>query len=204
MVAKKLMVSDTGGGDYENCPAGVWAGVCTRIVDLGLQETMYGMKRKCMIAFEVDTEDRVREDGSPFSVAGWYTLTLSPKGNLCQMLETWRGRPFTDREREGFDMATVLGVPALVTVQHEKSGDGQKTYANIKGITSLPRRMQAPEPSHKPFIFSVEDWDEDAFSQLSEKMQERVKKGAEALRQGSAGKSGATDTRELEDETISF
>lgn len=87
--------------------------------------------------------DAVNEEtGKNYEVSQLGTLSLHPKSRLGQLIEAWRGRPFTDEERAKFDWESLIGKHCLLTVVHNKKGD--RVYANIGSIMPLGRGMTAP------------------------------------------------------------
>ena len=115
------------------------------MVDLGEQKVEFGGKAKVQpkvrIVWQIDAD---REDGKPFRVSKRYTASLHEKATLRKDLESWRGRPFTSQELEGFDLENLLSIPCLVNIIHEKK-NGQ-TYANVASIMGLPKSMAGPIP----------------------------------------------------------
>src|SRR6185312_17440172 len=94
-----------------------------------------------------------REDGKPFHVSKRYTLSLHEKSSLRKDLESWRGRPFTDGELEGWDVEGVLGAAAMLSVvQTAQQGN---VYANVSAIMRPPKGMPVPAPD--PSSIRVQD-----------------------------------------------
>lgn len=153
-----LMVTDTGGGDFKLVPQGTHIAVCFLVADIGMQETSYGPKHKVIIGWELPQET-IEIDGEekPMIIYQNYTASLSEKANLRQDLESWRGRAFTPQELAGFDLFNVLGVPCMVTVVHNESG--QKTYANVSAVTAMPKGMDRPKAT-RAVKYSAEDVDQ--------------------------------------------
>lgn len=131
------------GTNYVPAPAGAHAAVCVDVVDLGILTVEYAGKKKEQHKIKIVWQiDEVRGDGKPFSVSKRYTNSLHEKAALRKDLESWRGRPFTQAELEGFDLEQLLGAGALVNViQTSKEG---ATYANVTGVMRLPKGMPAP------------------------------------------------------------
>ena len=137
--------------DFEPAPEGTHVAVCTMMVDLGMQTSVWdGIEKaqhKVYLGFSLVNEpltyERDGETVNTFMAIGQqYTLSLHEKAKLRQHLEAWRGRRFTDAELEGFDITAVLGAPCMVSVVHNQSNG--KTYANIAGISSLVKGMEKP------------------------------------------------------------
>jgi len=182
-----LTAKDTGGADFEPAPAGNDAGRCYMVLDLGTQyNRMFdNYRRQVFIGFELPNTERKwkdengQEHSMPFTVGSFYTNSLSEKANLRHDLESWRGRPFTEQELQGFDLQKILGIPALVNVMHkEKQGGGTK--AVIGSISPLPKSMQCPDKIHDPVFFSLEEpFDEAMFEKVPKGFQDMIKKSEE-------------------------
>jgi len=161
--------------DFEIAPAGTHTARCYMVVDLGNQKTTYQgqdkVQHKVLIGFELPGE--LMSDGRPFAVSARYTLSLSEKANLRSVLESWRGRGFTEEECNGFDITKLLGQPCMLTVVHNKSGE--KTYANISSIAKLHKDITCPAQVNNSVEFSFEDFDEDKLSALPEWIQKIIR-----------------------------
>lgn len=172
-----IVATDKGGGDFKKLPQGTHIAVCNMVVDLGIQDGFYGPKHQVYLRFEtpherVQYEKDGKEIDAPMSIGCTYTLSLSEKANLRKDLENWRGRPFTKEELAGFDIAKIVGQPCQVTVMHnEKNG---KTYANITGITALPKGMDKPKPETDLIVYDPDEH-QDSFDTLPEWLQEKIK-----------------------------
>jgi hypothetical protein len=169
-----LIVKNSGGGDFQLPPAGNHRARCYRVIDLGTQTvTWQGAEKhqpKVLIGWELT--DEPMEDGRPFTVSARFTASLSEKANLRHVLESWRGKKFTEQELEGFQLSKLLTVACLVTVAHEKSKDGTKTYANVKAVTPLPKAMNAPDPlKNEPVFYEIEQGKNATFQALPEWLQ---------------------------------
>ena len=127
--------------DYEPCPAGTHAAVCSRLIDLGTQKTSFQgqtkYQRKIYLEWELPAERM--SDGRPFAVGQRYTFSSSPKATLRQHLEAWRGRRFEDEEIEGFELRDVLRKPCLINVVHQNAG---------RSDLCRHRQPFAPAPRH--------------------------------------------------------
>jgi hypothetical protein len=163
------IASDTGGGgDFKPVPSGNHVGICSMVVGLGkqrIQSAMYGesVKSQIYVAWELphETIEWTDKDGNqrsgPMRIGKTYTMSLHENAALRADLERWRGRAFTEEERRGFDVNKLAGAPAMVNVLHaDKNG---KTYANVAGVTPLPKGMEKPTLSGSALIY-----DDDEFS----------------------------------------
>lgn len=131
--------------DFVLAPSGTHSAVCVDVVDLGMLKTSFAGKdkeqHKIYIVWQIEEN---MENGKPFTVRKRYTLSLYDKAALHQDLTSWRGKPFTNAELEGFDVESVVGAPCMLTVVQETKNE--KTYANVKSVSKLPKSMQPITP----------------------------------------------------------
>lgn len=131
------------GSSYPVCPAGSHIGICVDVVDLGMVKSEYAGKSKTQhkvrIAWAIDEK---RDDDKQFVVSKRYTLSLHEKASLRKDLESWRGRPFTDSELDGFDLENLLGAGAMLSVM--QVAQGGSVYANVTAIMRPPKGMALP------------------------------------------------------------
>lgn len=146
-------VFSKGNTNFEPAPADVHNGVCIGVYDIGTHVGAYGAKRSVKILFEIDAQ---RNDGKNFVVSRDYGFTISKKSKLREMIEAWRGKPFTEAEEsEGFDLAKLLGQSCAVQIIHKQVG--ADTYANIGGITKLMKGMQPMKPTYPLCSYFFDD-----------------------------------------------
>jgi hypothetical protein len=168
-----LTASESGAGDFEMTPEGVFTGRCFKIIDLGTQTTngQYGTKEqhKVMVSWELIGKDDPRmEDGRPFSVSQFYTVSLHEKAKLRKDLEAWRGRKFTAEELAGFDLGTVIGAYCLIQVVHSEDGK----YANVQTIMAY--KGDKPEAVNPNVVFDIDNPDMEVFNAFSDNMKAKI------------------------------
>lgn len=179
-----IVATDTGGGgDFSPMPVGNHVAVCNQVVDLGQQRVvsqMYGdkVKHQVWIRWETPEEQLEWEDRDGNKQIGnrvigkTYTVSLHENANLRGDLESWRGRPFTQEELQGFDISKLLGAPCMVNVTHtEKNG---KTYANVAAITPLPKSLKDNPPQSEIGLLLYDDDNTSSFDELPEWLQKKV------------------------------
>ena len=181
--------SSNGQSDFKLPPAGSFLARLYRIIDIGTQTTEWmgkkKMQRKIIAMFELHGEDNDGQplqtaEGKPLIVSKRYTLSLDEKATLRKDLEAWRGKAFTQEELDGFNLEVLLGKFCMVNVTHS-TYDG-KEYANIAGISQVPaalKKLGEPVGVNEVMIFTLDPFDQDKFSKLSEGMQGVIKKSAE-------------------------
>ena len=195
-------ISDTGGGDFKKVPQGTHLAVCNLVADMGLQESSYKGERKVQpktyIRFETPNErveyerDGKKHEG-PMQIGATYTSSLGEKANLRHILESWRGRAFTQEELARFDIFAILGKPCLITVTHKESGG--KVYANITAVTALPKGTATPTAENAPLKFSESEPAD--FDKLPEWLQKKIQA---QLRPAISGEAPRASTDDINDD----
>lgn len=172
--------------EFNPCPAGSHHATCIRIIDLGTQRIEYNgevkTQPKILIQWEVLSQndpDMQMSDGRPYIISRRYTASMHSKSQLAADLKSWRGRDFSPEERVGFDIRNILGKTCLLSVSHEQSKDGQRTYANIAGIANKLKSFEPPPPENEIFAFDLSAPNWPNFDKLHEKIQEQIKASPE-------------------------
>jgi hypothetical protein len=149
-----------GSNDIEPIAAGVHQAICIRYYDLGTHHYEWNNKeissRKVLLMWEVPDE-RIEIDGRdlPRALSKEYTLSLHKKAKLRSDLESWRGKGFTDRELEGFDLDNILGKNCMLNVVHNETE--KAVYANIASVMPLMKSMEKKQPENQIEYFSFDD-----------------------------------------------
>jgi hypothetical protein len=152
----------------ENVPpidAGAYHAICVGVVDLGTQPPnipTYRARQEVLLMWELPDERREYErDGvkvnEPRIIKRRFALFLggSKPTELRKMLESWRGRPFTAEELNGFDLKSVLGANCLLTVVH--SIKPTATYANVGSVSPLIKGTPKRTGETHPLYFTLSD-----------------------------------------------
>ena len=158
-----LTAKDTGEGQtFDPIPQKVHHGICVAVIDLGthLNPTFGKKVHKVLITWELPNERIIIEkESGPENLPRWisakYTLSLHEKANLRKLLESWRGKGFTMKELEGFDLKNILTVNCMVQVIHNTKDD--KTYANVSTVIPLMEGMEKKEAENPYLYFSFEE-----------------------------------------------
>lgn len=178
-----FVAKDNGGGDrkFENAPAGAHVARCFRVIDLGTQTFSVKGETKqawqCVITWELG---KTMSDGKPYTINEKYTVSLNEKAKLNAILEGWRGRKFTDVERNGFEMKNLLGKVCFLNIVHSSRGD--KTYANVASAMPVPEGMSSPAPVNELVYYTIGEHDESVFEKLPKYYREMIQKSPEYQR----------------------
>lgn len=131
---------------YTPAPEGVHQAVCADVIDLGMVLSAFPdektgqpkLQHKINVVWQIAEK---RDDGKPHQLYKRFTLSLHEKAALRHDLESWRGKAFSFEELAGFDVERLIGANCLVNVQHRKSKDGTRTYANVVAVMPLVKGM---------------------------------------------------------------
>lgn len=174
---------------FEIVPSGNHVARCYSMIEIGTEEVEYnGEKKKAYkvrVTWELPHEQKVFNEAKgpqPFSVSKDYTLSMHEKANLRHDLQSWRGKAFTDEEAKSFDITKLLGVPCMLNVIHTISKGNGNTYANIAGVTPVPKGMSVPPQINPSFVLSYDTFDEQAFLGLPDWLRARIEKTPEFKR----------------------
>lgn len=149
-------------------PEGQHEGVIVAFEDLGEKETAFGLKPK--VSIKIESSTALMEDGQPFGLWQWYTLSPHPKSGLRKLRETLAGRKLTEREaRDEFDPdKELVGKRVGFVVVHNEGREGG-VFAGISAIwplkdqapTGTPSGPKAPAPlaAHGVLASQIKDDD---------------------------------------------
>ena len=172
------IVATQGTNEFPKVPTGVHNARCVRVIDLGTQRNDYGgnitYKRQVLIIWEVP--DQMSND-QPMTISKFYTLSLHEKSNLGMDLVSWRGRPFTEQEKQGFDITKLIGVPCQINVMHNDNGKEK-----ISSVMPLGKDTKIHEQHHESISFSIDDFQKgqrEQFNKLSEGIRKMILRSKE-------------------------
>lgn len=167
--------------NVDPAPAGNHVARCFSIVDLGTQKREFNGEvkhtRQVKVTWELPTEKKSFKDGDPerpYVVSRDYTPSLNPKSRLKQDLESWRGKPFTAEELEGFDLANILDKTCLLNVIHNERG-----YAEIASISPIVKGVSVPERHNELVNFDLTNFDMAVFNKLPEFVRKKIQDSPE-------------------------
>ena len=201
--------SDTGGGgDFTPVPEGSHPAICDMFADLGLQETTGEfagkIQHKVYIRWQIPSlrltyeKDGVQQDG-PMTIGSTYTLSLHEKASLRKVLQSWRGRAFTEAELKKFDVTTIVGKPCLLSVVHgAKPGGG--VSAKVGAVMQAPHGLTIPHIEGKALIYDADNMA--TFEELRPWLQDKIK--AQKLPEEAAKANDPDGWRDDLDDEITF
>ena len=176
-----IIATNSGSGNnFKPIPAGSYAARCYSMIHIGTnEETILGtVKRlnKVRITWELPTETKVfkEENGEqPYVLSKEFTLSMHEKANLRKFLQSWRGKTFTEKEAESFDISVLLGKPCLISVNHKQAKNGN-TYAEIAGVNLLPKGMECPPQINESQELTYSNFNQSLFDSLPDFLKDKI------------------------------
>lgn len=193
-----MLLTDKGSGsNFTLSPPGTHAARCVSIIDLGTHDNEWqgkvSKKHDMFVMWELPNEmnEFTDKDGNevtaPFTVSAFYTASLSEKANLRKILESWRGRAFTDEELQGFDPKKVLGQPCMLTVIHKPKQNSSDMKTVVAAVSPMPKGMDVPAAHHDLTYFSIDDFTQEDLDKVSDGLKNKIMQSDEYLAMQNAG-----------------
>ena len=154
------IIATTSSSDkFVGVSTGVHKARCVRMIDLGTQRSEYqgevSWKRQILVSWEVPSE--LSNSGEPLLISKFYTLSLHEKSNLGKDLTAWRGRAFTELEKQQFDITALLGVPCMLNIVESRNGN-----TKVGSVMPLPKNDTLEPQFHENLQFSIDDFENGA------------------------------------------
>lgn len=178
------IIAENKGGDFVLMPAGNHLARCYAMIEIGTikeESGIYAGKEQHKVRITWETPHECHDFGKgmqPFSISKEFTLSMNEKATLRKMLESWRGKSFTDEEANRFDITKLLGVPCMINVIHKTSAKGS-TYPDISSIATLPKGFEAPAQINPNFVLSFDNWNQSIFDGLPDFIKTKIKSSKE-------------------------
>ena len=163
-------------------PAGTHIGRCYKMIHVGTNQYEYNgdlkTKNSIRVSFELPTEMRTfkQDKGEqPLSIDIEYNLTFYEAAKLFKHVNSWRGKTLTPQEIDDFEIDSLIGEPCMLSVTHNVSPKNGKTYANITGVSAMPKGIEAPEQINESFIWDYDtNFSVEAFSEFPNWIQDKI------------------------------
>ena len=192
------IIAKNAGKKRELAPQGNHVAICYKMIELGtITDTFKGedvTRHRVLLYWELSNE-LAMFDGveKPISVSKEFSLSMNEKSILRKMLESWRGKAFTEKEANAFDITRLMGVPCMVNVIHVTSAAGNQ-YENVSSITPLPKGMEIPTQFNDSFEFSLDEFDQVKFETFPDFIKDKIN--------GSVEMKAKADSKELESKLV--
>lgn len=167
----------------ELIPSGNYIARCYKMIEIGTCDEEYlGVKKqvkKINITWELPTELKVfkEEKGAqPLVISREFTLSMHENSGLRAVLQSWRGKAFTEQEAERFDVTVLLTKPCMLNIIHvQGKKNPEKTYEQISSITPLPKGVTCPAQINKTFELSYDNFSQELFAMLPDFIKDKMK-----------------------------
>lgn len=143
--------------EYDQPPAGNQPAVMVAMVDLGTQKQEYQgevkWQRRAFCVWELVTEPDTNfapEAQRNFLVSIDLNLSNNENSKFRQWVEA-RVNKKMPKDYE-YDFSQELGKACLLSVSHNAKG-----YAQVKGMSAVPKGMTVPPAKLKPFLWCLDD-----------------------------------------------
>ncbi len=142
-----MKLTATEASDYEPCPEGIHPARCIWLIDLGYQDTPFGVKPQLFMNFEVDV------DGTSYTIGKFYTASLNEKATLNKDLSSWRGKKI--KPGEEIDLSEVLGKFCQLQVMENDKGRHAivSILPKVKEFDSLEKLLTEKDYDQLPEFF---------------------------------------------------
>lgn len=178
------IIAEDKGSDFVLIPAGNHIARCYAMVQVGTIKEASGIyagkeQHKVRLTWETPLEQHDFGKGlQPFSISKEFTLSMNEKATLRKMLESWRGKTFSEDEAKAFDITKLLGVPCMINVIHKTTAKNTH-YADISSIATLPKGFEAPAQINDSYVLSYDNWNQNIFDALPDFVKLKIKTSKE-------------------------
>lgn len=152
---------------YDVMDEGLYGAKVARIIELGDQDTKYGVKTQVVLGFAIPSET-VEIDGEQKQRMMWtfpMNQTSNPDSKLMKYIKAIKA--------DATHMNQLLGQSCMIEVAHtQKEGN---TYANISNITKPMAGVEIAEPDMDVFMYEFENGEDEIFEQLGEYRQNQIR-----------------------------
>lgn len=167
----------------EPIQAGTYLARCYSITHIGTEFFEYQgepkSSNKVRFTFELPTKLKVfkeDEEAKPLVISKEYGISTHEKSTLRKILNSWRGHDLSAEEIKSFDVLTMIGKPALISVSITDKG-----YNKITGIMPLMDGQTCPPQINPTLIFDYEE-NFGNLDKLPSFLQEKIKKTPEYIK----------------------
>ncbi len=174
------IIAENKGTVHVPAPAGNHIARCVEMIQIGtIIETtgIYAGKESHKVRIAWETPDELHDFGKgpqPFLISKEFTLSMNEKATLRKMLESWRGKAFSEEEAKAFDISKLIGKPCMLSVIN-KTSKGGNVYAEISSVATLPKGFECPKQINPTRILSFDAWDEQVFESLPDFLKTKIR-----------------------------
>lgn len=131
--------------NYVDPPEGIHLAICVDVTEPQEYETAFGPKLKIRLVWELDEKmpEGSKGAGKPYLASKFLTPSLNERATLFKLLQSWRGKPFTQDELKGFDIEKLIGVSCQLVIEPYVDGKG----VSRTKVANVVKAKEKLEPS---------------------------------------------------------
>lgn len=153
---------------YELPEEGTYPARCARVIEIGDQNTPYGVKTQVVLGYTVPSL-KVNVNGEEKQQMFWtfpINQTSNPDGNLMKHVKALKP--------DATHLNQCLNQPCLLTIKNQEAKDG-KMYTNIEGVTKPMAGLDIPMPDCDVYMYEFENGEDEVFEKLGEYRQKQIR-----------------------------
>ena len=155
--------------EYDLIDEGLYGAKVARIIELGDQETKYGVKSQVVIGFTIPS--LTVEVGDEMKQRMMWTFpmnqTSNPDGKLMKYIKAIKA--------DAVHMNELIGLPCMLEIAHTDPKPDGTIYANISNITKPMAGMEIDDADIDTFMYEFENGEDEVFDQLGEYRQKQIR-----------------------------
>jgi len=127
-------------------PAKTHLAQCVDVINLGTEPQTYQGQDKGLVpkgAFVFRT-GKLDSQGRPLDISIEFSVMTGAKANLRKICESWTGTVYTEAYPD-IALGDFAGMPAMLTIVHQKSENTGNTYAKIAAVAAPPEGTVIPD-----------------------------------------------------------
>lgn len=155
--------------EYELPDEGLYPARLARVIEIGDQETKYGVKTQVILGFTVPSLT-MEIDGETKQRMFWtfgINQTSNPDGTLMKYVKALNPT--------ATHMKDMLGKACMLELAHSKPKPDGTQYANISSITKPMAGIETPEPDIETYMYEFENREDEIFGKIGEYRQQQVR-----------------------------
>ena len=155
--------------EYDLIDEGLYGAKVARIIELGDQETKYGVKSQVVIGFTIPS--LTVEVGDEMKQRMMWTFpmnqTSNPDSKLMKYIKAIKA--------DAVHMNELINQPCMLEIAHTDPKPDGTIYANISNITKPMAGMEIDDADIDTFMYEFENGEDEVFDQLGEYRQKQIR-----------------------------
>lgn len=166
--------------DFIPVPTGNHVMRCFKMIEVGTIKGEYmgqpTHRKKVYIEWELPNEQvefKPGEGRRPFAIGREFTLSLFKGAALREILESWRGKKYTEEETKEVDILKLVGQPCMGNVVEGEMKD-DKPRSTLSGVSILPKGLMCPAQINPSVILQYDNFDFTVYKNLPKWLRDKI------------------------------